>query len=375
MSATAEITNAAFSCPRPQVLSVELVADAIHDFRGALTVIDQFSSLIADELAGPTTAEQREYLEIITGSVKDLAGMFDDLLEIARIRSGVVRVYRRPQNVAQMIDSVCDALAAKASTEQITLVPHVEPQTCWAYFDLPKAAYSLAKLTAMSITAAPKGSRVSVWAQRRGGVVEVGLTAEALQLPEEESATMAAFFKDVQVASPPPARGFRLGINVAREYIRLNLGQAKLVRDPQAGTSYSFTVPCNAPQAIIECCFNRLAELNKSPWRVAAIRVGPVPGTASLWETIEFVSRHCDPMDLVLACRDGISAIVVTAGSQPHKWIERLHAAHAEEVKTEYVDSVPDIAFELLDSWDLPRQRQVALGRLLELVSQQLADT
>lgn len=62
------------------------VDNVAHDFRTPLTVIKEFSSIIADGLGGPVTEQQAEYLNFITTATRDLAQMVDDFLTAASSR-------------------------------------------------------------------------------------------------------------------------------------------------------------------------------------------------------------------------------------------------------------------------------------------------
>lgn len=52
-----------------------------HDVRNQLTVIKEYASIIADELGGPVTQQQEEYLNTIIDSANKTADMVDQLLE------------------------------------------------------------------------------------------------------------------------------------------------------------------------------------------------------------------------------------------------------------------------------------------------------
>ena len=57
----------------------DFLSDLAHDMRTPLAAIQQFSSILADGLAGPTTEAQREYLEIILRNVEQLRTKVDRL--------------------------------------------------------------------------------------------------------------------------------------------------------------------------------------------------------------------------------------------------------------------------------------------------------
>jgi signal transduction histidine kinase len=59
-----------------------------HELRSPLTSIYSFSSLIADGLAGETSHEQDEYLQIILRNVKQPQAMIEDLLSVMQAQTG-----------------------------------------------------------------------------------------------------------------------------------------------------------------------------------------------------------------------------------------------------------------------------------------------
>ena len=54
------------------------IDDFCHDVKNKLTVIKEFASIITDELGGPVTVEQKQYLEIITKAVNKTASMVNE---------------------------------------------------------------------------------------------------------------------------------------------------------------------------------------------------------------------------------------------------------------------------------------------------------
>src|SRR4051812_8939975 len=58
----------------------QIVAHLSHDFRTPLTVIQEFTSLVREGLAGDVNGQQEAYLDIVADRADDLASMADKLL-------------------------------------------------------------------------------------------------------------------------------------------------------------------------------------------------------------------------------------------------------------------------------------------------------
>jgi DNA-binding NtrC family response regulator len=59
-----------------------------HELRSPLNAIYQFVAILFDNVAGPLTSEQLDYLGIVLRNVEQLQAMIDDLLEVTRVQGG-----------------------------------------------------------------------------------------------------------------------------------------------------------------------------------------------------------------------------------------------------------------------------------------------
>ena len=70
----------------------EFLSHVSHELRSPLTSIYSFTTIVADGLAGETSPEQDEYLQIILRNVRQLQSMIEDLLEVTQAQAGKLRV-------------------------------------------------------------------------------------------------------------------------------------------------------------------------------------------------------------------------------------------------------------------------------------------
>ena len=85
-----------------------------HELRTPLNFITGFASTLQDGVHGPLTDEQQGAIaKILTGADRMLV-LVDDLLDVARIQSGALRMTCEPTPLAPMLDEVVGALARLA---------------------------------------------------------------------------------------------------------------------------------------------------------------------------------------------------------------------------------------------------------------------
>jgi sigma-B regulation protein RsbU (phosphoserine phosphatase) len=86
----------------------EFLSHVSHELRSPLTSIYSFSTIIADGLAGQTTAQQDDYLQIILRNVGQLQSMIEDLLEVTQEKAGKLSVDLQSVSVNDAIGDAVD---------------------------------------------------------------------------------------------------------------------------------------------------------------------------------------------------------------------------------------------------------------------------
>ena len=101
-----ELRRANQELRRADQLKSDFVSMVSHELRTPLATIKEFASILSDEIAGPVTPTQREYLGIIETNIARLARIIDDLLDIAKIEAGRVVLHKGVVEVRPLLDHV-----------------------------------------------------------------------------------------------------------------------------------------------------------------------------------------------------------------------------------------------------------------------------
>ncbi|WP_414696597.1 histidine kinase dimerization/phospho-acceptor domain-containing protein [Pengzhenrongella sp.] len=75
------------------------------ELRSPLSVVDQFASLLLDDVAGPLSQDQRDFLSVLTRNVSELTVMIDDLLQVTHADHGRVLVELAPLSICRDISA------------------------------------------------------------------------------------------------------------------------------------------------------------------------------------------------------------------------------------------------------------------------------
>lgn len=213
-----------------------------HELRTPLAAIHQFVSLLADEIAGPLTAEQHDLLGVAARNVKQLTCMIDDLLAVGRLRRNTVPVDSVPTDLCQVITDCVAGFERVARDKSIRI--------CFSLRQLPTALCDpwrtrdvLNNLLDNAIKFTPDGGDVLIEARRDDDRLRVTVTDSGLGIrPENRERVFDQFFQE-RAPDDPGRGGLGLGLYIAKQTIERQGGRIRVDDADDVGTRISFTVP------------------------------------------------------------------------------------------------------------------------------------
>jgi signal transduction histidine kinase len=217
-----------------------------HELRSPLTSIYSFGSLIADGLAGQTTPQQDDYLQIILRNVGQLRAMIEDLLEVTQEQTGKLTVELQSVSVNEAAAYAVDTLAGAAKKKGITLSLLPPAHLPSAYADATRLRQILTILLDNAVKFTPAGGTVTVGAkeyEKDGSMVLVEVYDTGCGIKSEE--TERIFENLYQVTDPGSAgrRGLGLGLHIAKDLVTRQGGEIWVTSVPGKGSLFSFTLP------------------------------------------------------------------------------------------------------------------------------------
>jgi hypothetical protein len=352
----------------------QFVENVSHEFRTPLTVIREFSSIIRDGLDGPVTPTQIEHLEKILHRTDDLALMVDDMLDISKLEAGLMGAWRRPSGVVDMLESVRGFLHSRAATKSISLDMTADASLPQVYCDDEKARRVLINLAVNAIKFTPDGGNVRLWATADHDATDVtiGVTDTGPGISRENLAIIFDRFQQVDAGLTASVKGFGLGLNIAKELVTLNLGQMAVASEVGRGTTFSFTLPINAPRAIFQRYLDRLESLEVDAANVSLLIVETGPDNDSATSSVvdEFLQRTIRVHDLVVqhTARSWIIAANCLESNVP-RMIGRLTSDWTSFVRNFPNSPLPPLDFGYRSSWTIADQRSELTAAFLALAT------
>lgn len=219
----------------------DFIADFSHEVRTPLAGLR--SAVESFELgAGRNSAEDELQLRrIMTRQLRRLERLVDDLSELTRIESGDLTLDRRPVDVRQLVDDLCEDFAERAAQRNLRFVVAGEPVSVTA--DALRIQQALSNLIDNAIKYGGSQSTIDidVIAERDAALVRVRDHGDGIA-PEERQRIFNRFYR-VDKSRSQDVAGTGLGLAVTRHLIRLHGGTIDVENAPGGGAAFIVRLP------------------------------------------------------------------------------------------------------------------------------------
>ncbi len=168
-------------------IKTDFVGLVSYELRSPLTNIVGFSHLLSDQTrTGPLNDKQRDYTQHIMTSSQALMAIIDDILDLATIDAGIMRLelgeVNLPETIAGAIEGIKDRLVA----DDLTLVTDVADDLGVVVADEKRIRQVLFNLLSNAVSFSTEGGTVSVTARREGETVSLEVADDGVGIPEEQ---------------------------------------------------------------------------------------------------------------------------------------------------------------------------------------------
>jgi signal transduction histidine kinase len=236
------------------LLKDEFLSHVSHELRSPLTSIYSFSTIISDGLAGSTSPEQDEYLQIILRNVRQLQSMIEDLLEVTQAQTGKLNIELQCVSVTEAITDAFDTVRGAAAAKKITLVFDPHANLPLAHADPTRLRQILIILFDNAIKFTPVGGEVAVHLQVSGEdpnflLAEVSDTGCGIS--PEASERIFEHLYQVANSSQAGRKGLGLGLHIAKELVTRMGGRIWVSSEIKKGSRFFFTAPIFSLESLI----------------------------------------------------------------------------------------------------------------------------
>ena len=226
-------------------LKSEFLANMSHEIRTPLNGILAMAQVMAadDLLPG-----QRDRLAIVRQSGDSLLDVLNDILDVAKIEAGRIRLDFEELTLDSMLAEAIRVVSARAQDKQLELVAKILPELALRA-DRRAVKQIVLNLISNALKFTPAGGLVTVSLSAIAGALELSVADSGLGIAEEDLARIGQPFEQAGAADLQ-ARGTGLGLSLVRAFAELHGGEMAIESRLGEGTAVTVRLPVlDAPEA------------------------------------------------------------------------------------------------------------------------------
>ncbi len=209
------------------------LATISHELKTPLASTDIGLGLLERHQATQLTADQAAILEDLRKDHQRLVRIVSELLDMAQVETGRVRVTVQEQDLPAIVNEAVDALRPTSDARKVRLEIHMGPPLPHVLADADKATWSLINLVSNAVRHAPAGTTVAISSRAESHTVELKVADQGSGLSAEQQAHLFERF------APHAGSGTGLGLSIARELMRAMDGDITYQAGEQSGSVFT----------------------------------------------------------------------------------------------------------------------------------------
>lgn len=225
-------------------LKSSFLANMSHDIRIPMTSIIGFSDLLADP--DLTIGEREEFIELISNSGKDLLTLVDNIVDIAKIETGQLKINKDKVSIINLFKDLYSDFNKDTkliNQDDLELILDLPDKFHTIPFDTDVFRFKqvLNNLLDNAIKFTDKGSIhfgvSNIWPE----TIEFYVQDTGIGIAEETQHTIFESFSKVDRSYTKEYNGTGLGLAICKSLVELLGGEIRIVSYPGKGSTFYFT--------------------------------------------------------------------------------------------------------------------------------------
>lgn len=222
----------------------DFVSAVSHELRTPLSSIKAYMEMLVDGEAHDERT-RGEFYNIIQAETNRLQRLIDNILNISRIESGVVKVQRENISLPGLIKEAIDVMQPQARAKSIMLVETHTPLFFQVFADKDMIYQAVMNLLGNAVKYTSPGGKVSVTlaVDESRRQVTVSVSDTGMGIPGDDLPHLFGKFYRVS-EHKKVAKGTGLGLNLVKHIVEtVHGGKVSVISELGKGSTFTFSLP------------------------------------------------------------------------------------------------------------------------------------
>ncbi|WP_342381492.1 PAS domain S-box protein [Myxococcus stipitatus] len=217
----------------------EVLRIVAHDLRSPLNVIALSTGTMMKRSPEERALDSRPLVSI-QKAVARATALIEDLLDVARMQGGKLKVERRPEATEALLQDALELHRALAEARSIHLQLEVAPGVPAVFVDKDRVLQLFSNLIGNALKFTPMGGLVTLSAEPWGGMVRCSVSDTGSGIPAKD---MPHLFEPFWQAGSRSKEGAGLGLTIVKGITDAHGGHVWVESRPGLGTTFYVALP------------------------------------------------------------------------------------------------------------------------------------
>lgn len=220
----------------------EFIANISHELRTPLNAIIGFSDVLQSKIFGELNLKQLEYISDINSSGVHLLGMINEILDLAKIESKVLKINKKEFKVKDSILEVINIIMPLANKKKISIEKNfIEDVVIKA--DYQKIQQILFNLLSNAIKFTPEEGKIEITLEKTNKKAIIKVKDNGVGIPKKYQGKIFGKFIQLHSAYTKNESSTGLGLTITKELVELHGGKISLESKVDEGSTFIIELP------------------------------------------------------------------------------------------------------------------------------------
>ena len=220
----------------------EFLATMSHELRTPLNAILGFTELLRDDLV-PDPDKRRQCFDDIFSSAQHLLKLINDVLDIAKVEAGEMRLHCEVFAVATEIAETERFMAPLIAQHRQTLIVHVPPDLPPVYADRARVRQVVLNLLSNANKFTPATGCITIEVEALPTDMRIRVIDTGIGIAPEDMDKVFQEFRQIDSSLTREYGGTGLGLALSKRLIELQGGTISFQSEPGTGSTFTLLLP------------------------------------------------------------------------------------------------------------------------------------
>lgn len=224
-------------------LRSDFIANVSHELRTPIAMLQGYSEAILDDMV-TSDVERKEMIKIIYEESQRMGRLVTDLLDLARMESGRMRIYKESVPINPVIKRITQKFVQAAKESGVYLLfDSMVPDSLVVEMDEDRIEQVLTNLIDNAIRHTPNEGKVTIRVEQERTFVKISVEDTGTGIPIEDLPYVFERFYKADKSRARGKSGTGLGLAIAKNMVEAHDGNINVQSIESIGTTFVFNLP------------------------------------------------------------------------------------------------------------------------------------